>query len=95
MSLLFRPRHNTAAQISLFVVAAGALGGIGGLLAPLLVALGALSLAVVTLRVAYEKNLGGFRDFVVRVGHVVSLVLRGLGQLFADGGFECRIKEEL
>jgi hypothetical protein len=32
MSLLFRPRHNTAAQISLFVVAAGALGGIGGLL---------------------------------------------------------------
>jgi hypothetical protein len=32
MSLLFRPRHNTAAQISLFVVAAGALGGLGGLL---------------------------------------------------------------
>src|SRR5204863_5456509 len=32
MSLLFRPRHNTAAQISLFVVAAGALGGIGGLM---------------------------------------------------------------
>jgi len=32
MSLLFRPRHNTAAQISLFVAAAGALGGLGGLL---------------------------------------------------------------
>jgi hypothetical protein len=32
MSLLFRPRHNTAAQLSLFVVAAGALGGIGALL---------------------------------------------------------------
>jgi hypothetical protein len=32
MSLLFRPRHNTLAQISLFVAAAGALGGIGGLL---------------------------------------------------------------
>jgi hypothetical protein len=32
MSLLFRPRHNTAAQISLFVVAAGALGGLGGLM---------------------------------------------------------------
>ena len=32
MSLLFRPRHNTAAQISLFVAAAGALGGLGGLM---------------------------------------------------------------
>lgn len=32
MTLLFRPKHNTAAQISLFVAAAGALGGLGGLL---------------------------------------------------------------
>jgi Cytochrome c7 and related cytochrome c len=32
MSLLFRPRHNTLAHISLFVVAAGALGGVGGLM---------------------------------------------------------------
>jgi len=32
MSLLFRPRHNTLAQVSLFVLAAGALGTIGGLL---------------------------------------------------------------
>jgi hypothetical protein len=32
MSLLFRPRHNTLAQISLFAVAAGALGGLGGLM---------------------------------------------------------------
>jgi hypothetical protein len=31
MSLLSRPKHNTAAQISLFVAAAGALGGLGGL----------------------------------------------------------------
>src|SRR5262245_54296078 len=29
---LFRPRHNTLAQLSLFVVAAGAAGGLGGLL---------------------------------------------------------------
>jgi len=32
MSLLFRPKHNTLAQISLFLVAAGGLGGLGGLL---------------------------------------------------------------
>ena len=32
MSPLFRPRHNTLAQISLFVLAAGALGTIGGLM---------------------------------------------------------------
>ena len=32
MSLLFRPRHNTLAQITLFLVAAGALGGLGALL---------------------------------------------------------------
>jgi hypothetical protein len=32
MSLLFRPRHNTLAQISLFVLAAGALGTLGGLM---------------------------------------------------------------
>jgi len=32
MSLLFRPRHNTLAQISLFVLAAGAVGSLGGLM---------------------------------------------------------------
>ena len=32
MSLLFRPRHNTAAQISLFVLAAGAVGTLAGLM---------------------------------------------------------------
>jgi len=32
MSPLFRPRHNTIAQVSLFVVAVGAVGSIGGLL---------------------------------------------------------------
>jgi hypothetical protein len=32
MSLLFRPRHNTLAQISLFVLAAGAVGTLGGLM---------------------------------------------------------------
>jgi len=32
MNPLFRPRHNTAAQISLFIVAAGAVGTIGGLM---------------------------------------------------------------
>ena len=32
MSLLFRPRHNTLAQISLFVLAAGGLGTLGGLM---------------------------------------------------------------
>ncbi len=32
MSLLFRPRHNTLAHVTLFVLAAGGLGTIGGLL---------------------------------------------------------------
>ena len=32
MSLLFRPRHNTLAHVTLFVLAAGALGTIGGLM---------------------------------------------------------------
>jgi formate-dependent nitrite reductase cytochrome c552 subunit len=32
MSPLFRPRHNTIAQVSLFVVAVGGLGTVGGLL---------------------------------------------------------------
>jgi hypothetical protein len=32
MSLLFRPRHNTLAQITLFVLAAGAVGTLGGLM---------------------------------------------------------------
>jgi hypothetical protein len=32
MSLLFRPRHNTLAHVTLFILAAGGLGTIGGLL---------------------------------------------------------------
>ena len=32
MSLLFRPRHNTLAQITLFVLAAGGVGTLGGLM---------------------------------------------------------------
>ncbi len=71
------------------------IGGISGLLGPVLLAVGALALAVAGLKVAYEKNLGGFRDLVVRVGTVVSLTLRGLGHLFTDGGFSGPLREDL
>lgn len=71
------------------------LGGLSGLLGPVLIAVGALALALAGLKVAYEKNLGGFRDFVVRAGQVISMTLRGLGQLFTDGGFSGPLREDL
>ncbi len=71
------------------------LGGLSGLLGPALLAIGALVLAVAALKVAYDKNLGGFRDLVVRVGALVSMTLRGLGQLFSDGGFSGPLREDL
>ncbi|MBE7449163.1 MAG: phage tail tape measure protein [Kofleriaceae bacterium] len=71
------------------------LGGLSGLLGPVLLAVGALALALAGLKSAYEKNLGGFRDFVVRAGAVISMTLRGLGQLFTDGGFSGPLREDL
>lgn len=71
------------------------LGGLTGLLGPVLLAVAALVLAIAGLKVAYEKNLGGLRDFVVRAGQVISMTLRGLGQLFSDGGFSGPLREEL
>ena len=71
------------------------LGGLSGLLGPVLLAVAALALAFAAFKVAYDKNLGGFRDLMMRVGHVVSLTLRGLGQLFSDGGFSGAVRDEL
>jgi TP901 family phage tail tape measure protein len=71
------------------------LGGLSGLLGPILIAVLALGLALAGLKVAYEKNLGGFRDFVVRAGQGISMTLRGLGQLFTDGGFSGPLRDDL
>lgn len=77
----------------------GALGVEFGGVLPMLMRfappLAALALVLAALRVAYKTNLGGFRDLVVEVAHTVSLAVRGLTQLFSDGGFSGAVRDEL
>ena len=51
--------------------------------------------AVQGLRYAFEHNLGGIGDFAQKAWASVSLVFRGLTQLFEQGGFSGAVREEL
>ncbi|RJS13447.1 phage tail tape measure protein, partial [Corallococcus sp. H22C18031201] len=71
---------------------------VGGLLATVLPAVGAvvlLGVAVAGLAYAVRNNLGGLGDFVERVWERVTLAFRGLVQLFTDGGFSGAVGAEL
>ncbi|HVW29218.1 MAG TPA: phage tail tape measure protein [Polyangiaceae bacterium] len=87
------------ASIALFVVglkAAGVtLGGIIAAILPVIAVVALLALAAVGLKIAWEKNLGGIRDFVERVWSRVQLFFQAMSQLFSDGGFSGAVMEEL
>jgi phage-related protein len=87
------------ASIALFLVglkAAGiTLGGIVAAVLPVIAVVALLALAAVGLKIAWEKNLGGIRDFVERVWGRVRLFFQAMSQLFSDGGFSGAVMEEL
>lgn len=70
-------------------------GGLLPLVAGFVPHLAALALVLAAFRVAYQTNLGGFRDLVVQVAHTVALAVRALTQLFTDGGFSGAVRDEL
>ena len=69
-----------------------------GLLAtiwPVTLAIAAVSAAIALFKLAYEKNFGGFADFVDRVSRKLRLLWDGITQLFSQGGFSGAVREEL
>lgn len=72
-----------------------AIGALWTLLLAAAVPMSVIGLGIYGLYVAFEKNLGGIgtklRDFYDRM----SLIWEGLGQLFSDGGFSGKVRDEL
>jgi TP901 family phage tail tape measure protein len=87
------------ASIAIFLVglkAAGVtLAGIIGAILPVIAVVALLALAAVGLKIAWERNLGGIRDFVERVWSRVRLFFQAMSQLFSEGGFSGAVMEEL
>ncbi len=87
------------ASILLFLVGLKAVGiTLGGIIAailPVIAVVALLALAAVGLKIAWERNLGGIRDFVERVWSRVRLFFQAMSQLFSEGGFSGAVMEEL
>lgn len=62
---------------------------------PVVAVLGLLALAGAGLYVAFQKNLGGFRDWVVETWRKVKLAFSALVQLFTDGYLSGAVRKEL
>jgi TP901 family phage tail tape measure protein len=87
------------ASLALFVIALKAAGvtltGVLVVLAPAIAAVAALGLAFAGLKLAFEKNLGGFGDLMRRSWERTALFFSAIKQLFEDGGFSGAVREEL
>jgi hypothetical protein len=87
------------ASLALFVIALKAAGitltGVLLVLAPAIAAVAALGLAFAGLKLAFEKNLGGFGDLMRRSWEHTALFFSAIKQLFEDGGFSGAVREEL
>lgn len=70
-------------------------GGIAATLLPAILVVAALTAVVAAFVIAFRKNLGGFGDFVRRIGDAIALVFGGLKQLIEQGGFSDAIRDEL
>jgi TP901 family phage tail tape measure protein len=66
-----------------------------GTFLPIVVAVGAATAAVAAFRVAYERDLGGFRTFVDGTVAKAQLAWAALGQVFEDGGFSGSVMADL
>jgi TP901 family phage tail tape measure protein len=90
-----------ALKAALTLVAAGAAAAgisIGGLflaMLPAVAILGVVVLTVAAFKQAVEKNLGGLGDFVRRTADQARLAFDALGQIFEQGGFSGKVRDEL
>lgn len=71
------------------------IGGVVAIALPLIIALGLIALAAYGMKVALDNNVGGIRDLFDKVYKAVSLTVRGLGQLFSQGGFSGEVRDEM
>ncbi len=71
------------------------IGGLAAVLAPAIVLVGALALAVAGLYVAFQRNVGGIGDMAERLRQRVTLAFDGIKQLFEQGGFSGAVRDEL
>jgi TP901 family phage tail tape measure protein len=87
------------AAIALFAIglkfAGVTLAGVLAALWPVVVAIGVLTAVFYGFKLAYEKNIGGFADFVDNVYKKGKLAFDALVQVFSQGGFSGAVMAEL
>lgn len=82
--------------VTSFLAAAGtSAAGIVSALAPIIIAIGAIALAFVAVREAYDRNIGGVGTLIDAWVKKAVLAWNALKQVFADGGFSGAIRDEL
>lgn len=69
--------------------------GMIGMIGPAIAILAVLALAVVGLKYAVDNNIGGLGDKFAEMGRTISMVWDALVQLFTDGGFSGKVREEM
>ena len=69
--------------------------GVLSVAAPLALAVGTVALAFAGLKVAYDKNLGGFGDSVRATFDQAALAYNAFAQYFEDGGFSGAVRDDL
>lgn len=70
-------------------------GGVLSVAVPLALAVGTVALAFAGLKVAYDRNLGGFGDSVRKTFDQAVLAYNAFAQYFEDGGFSGAVREDL
>lgn len=71
------------------------LGAIAAAAAPVIAVFAAATIAVSGFQIAYERNLGGIRDFTESTLSKIGLAWEGAMQLFEQGGFSGAVLQEL
>ncbi|MCP4678745.1 MAG: phage tail tape measure protein [Deltaproteobacteria bacterium] len=70
-------------------------GGLLKKMVPFLIVIAAISAASAALRWAYQKNIGGFGDFIDRTWARIKNLWNGISKIFSQGGFSGAVREEL
>lgn len=83
-----------ALEVPLAIMAAG-IAAVAILMLPITIAMGALVLASIGLKQAWDKNVGGIRDTVMDAWAKVKLAFDGMSQVFDSGKFSGSVLKEL
>ena len=78
-----------------FEAAGVTLGGLVAVLAPAIILAGALTLAFVAMRLAWDRNVGGIADGATRAWNQIRIAFEALTQLFETGELSGAIQHEL